>query len=205
MPTIELIKNRHSALNFKEGIPFTENDIKEVFEIVKNIPSVWNLQPTEFLIVTDPDLKELVYNLNCQQYKIKSASAVVITMVNRNAFTVEHAEKIYTPMLQLKMMDEATYNKSIAQVRELINRSNIDEELIMNAGIASSFLMMTLEAKGWNSCQMHINNVDKIKRIFKIPVHMRPVSLMAIGKSVDAKRPRGYRKPVAEFVHINNM
>ncbi|MER2116384.1 MAG: nitroreductase family protein, partial [Solibacillus isronensis] len=53
----ELVKSRHSATNFIENEQMTEEDFKNIFELTKLAPSAYNLQFTNYLVITDLEKK----------------------------------------------------------------------------------------------------------------------------------------------------
>ena len=67
-------------------------------------------------------------------------------------------------------------------------------------------MLFMLSAKHFcfDTCPMHVHNVDQLRNEFNIPANLEPVMMITIGKSVDKERSRGYRKPVGEFVHFNS-
>jgi putative NAD(P)H nitroreductase len=77
------------------------------------------------------------------------------------------------------------------------------EENIRNASLSTMLFMLAAKDKGWDTCPMHVHNPEIIKQIFNIPENHQPVMMITLGKAVEGKvRPRGYRKPVGEFVHF---
>ncbi|KAA5586447.1 nitroreductase family protein, partial [Pseudomonas aeruginosa] len=73
----QLVTSRHSAVNFVEDFKMTEEDFKRIFELTKTAPSAYNLQYTNYLVVTDADKKEQLRELSFNQYKLHTASGVV--------------------------------------------------------------------------------------------------------------------------------
>ena len=57
----ELAKARHSAVNFIKEEKMTEEDFKKIFDLTKLAPSAYNLQLTNYLVITDEEKKEFVY------------------------------------------------------------------------------------------------------------------------------------------------
>ncbi|MCH7322572.1 nitroreductase family protein [Solibacillus sp. MA9] len=201
---------RHSAVNFEKDFKMTEADFEKIFNLTKTAPSAYNLQFTNYLVVMDDDKKERVRALNYEQYKIHSASAAVIVMGNRQGIEMENAEKIYGPMKMLKMMDEHTYDMTMDLIRGYseglkTNNTLVREEIIRNSGLHAMLFMLAAKHYGFDTCPMHIHNVADLKKEFNIPDHLEPIMLITIGKSVDKIRPRGYRKPVGEFVQFNSF
>ena len=66
-------------------------------------------------------------------------------------------------------------------------------------------MLFMLNAKhyGFDTCPMHVHHVDQLREAFNIPNYLQPMMMITIGKSVDKVRPRGYRRPVGDFVNFN--
>lgn len=206
----ELLKARHSAVNFVKEAKMTEEDFKRIFELTKLAPSAYNLQMTNYLVVIDEEKKEKVRELSYNQYKIHTASGIVIVLGNKNSIERETVENLYRPMVQLKMMDEVDYITTLNTIEQFANELKLDEralslELTRNAGIHAMLFMLSAKSLGFDTCPMHVHNVEALREVFNIPEHLEPIMMIAVGKSVDKVRPRGYRKPVNEFVQFNTF
>ena len=204
----ELVKSRHSATNFIENEQMTEEDFKNIFELTKLAPSAYNLQFTNYLVITDQEKKERVKELSYNQYKIHTAGGVIIVMGNKNSIEMPEVEKIYSPLKMLKMMDEVEYDMTMELIKGYSdglkdNPHELNLELMRNAGIHAMLFMMSAKHYGFDTCPMHVHNVEELRKEFNIPNHLEPVMMITIGKSVEKVRARGYRKPVGEFVNFN--
>ncbi|BAK17896.1 putative NAD(P)H nitroreductase [Solibacillus kalamii] len=204
----DLVKSRHSAMNFIETEQMTEEDFKNIFELTKMAPSAYNLQFTNYLVITDQEKKERVKELSYNQYKIHTASGVVIVMGNKNSIEMPEVERIYSPLKMLKMMDEVEYDMTMELIKGYSdglknNPHELNLELVRNAGIHAMLFMLSAKHYGFDTCPMHVHNVDELRKEFNIPDHLEPIMMITIGKSVDKVRARGYRKPVGEFVNFN--
>lgn len=204
----DLARSRHSAVNFIKEEQMTEEDFKKIFDLTKLAPSAYNLQHTNYLVITDEEKKERVFELSYRQYKIHTASAVVIVMGNKNSIEMDEVEKIYGPMKMLKMMDELDYEMTIDTIKGYgedlkENPQKFDIELVRNASIHAMLFMLSAKHYGFDTCPMHVHNIDQLRQEFNIPSHLQPIMMITIGKSVDKERPRGYRKTVGEFVQFN--
>lgn len=203
-----LVKSRHSAVNFIENEKITEEDFKNIFELTKLAPSAYNLQFTDYLVITEEDKKERVKELSYNQYKIHTASAVVIVMGNKNSIEMPEVEKIYGPLKMLKMMDEQDYDMTMETINKYSERlkekpNDLDMELARNVGLHAMLFMLSAKHFGFDTCPMHVHNVEELRKEFNIPNYLEPIMMITIGKSVDKVRSRGYRKPVGEFVNFN--
>ncbi len=205
----QLALSRHSAVNFVKDFKMTEADFKQIFDLTKTAPSAYNLQFANYLVIMDEEKKDRVFELSYKQYKIHTASAVVIVLGDRNSIEQENAEKIYGPMKMLQMMDEVDYNQTLELIKGYADGlkaapHQLQLELTRNAGIHAMLFMLSAKHYGFDTCPMHVHNVDALREEFHIPAHLEPVMMITIGKSVDKERPRGYRKPVGEFVQFNS-
>lgn len=75
--------------------------------------------------------------------------------------------------------------------------------LALNVGLHAMLFMLSAKYFGFDTCPMHVHNVEELRKEFNIPHHLEPIMMITIGKSVDKVRSRGYRKPVGEFVNFN--
>ena len=73
---MDLIKERRSASNFLPGNPITQQELNDIFGLVKLAPSAFNLQHANYVAVLDADVKERLQKAAYGQYKVKSSSAV---------------------------------------------------------------------------------------------------------------------------------
>lgn len=206
----ELVTTRHSAVNFIEDVKISEEEFKKMFDLTKLAPSAYNLQMAHYLVITDPAKKERIYELSYQQYKIHTASAAIIVMGNKNSLEMDQVEKIYGPLKMLKIMDEVDYEMTMNMIQNFAEKLKADNkelsvELARNVGIHAMLFMLSAKHFGYDTCPMHVHNVDQLREEFNIPEYMEPIMLITIGKSVDKERPRGYRKPFGEFVNFNGF
>lgn len=200
----ELIKNRRSANNFIEGIPITQNDLNSIFEDVKFAPSAFNLQHTEYIAVLDKDLKDKVYEAAYKQYKVKSASAVILVTADRLAY--KQTERIHQGMLSLGMLTEFELTEMIednTHFYEGRGEAFQKEDAIRNASLSAMLFMLAAKNHGWDTCPMIGFDQEKIRNLLDIPSTHEIVLMITIGhEKMSNRRLRGYRKPVDEFVKI---
>jgi nitroreductase len=71
---------------------------------------------------------------------------------------------------------------------------------VQDATIACAYMMLAAHAQNLHSCWTGAFNEDEIKDILQLPQHIRPVSLLAVGKG-HAPSSLTERMPVAEHVH----
>ena len=213
MDFTDLMKERHSAIKFEKGIKIPESDIKDIYNEVKNSPSVFNLQPVKFLVVQDEVLKDKIYKLSNEQYKLHTASAIVLVLANKNF--AEESVTVYEPMKMLGMIDNDDYNNMITTIDTWYSNMSDTEKVLeaqKNAMVFATSWLFASKNKGWDTCPMHIYNFDKLCDIFNIPNGTKnkegylPVLMIPMGKADDAKiRKRGFRKPYFSAVSVDKF
>ncbi|WP_066288461.1 nitroreductase family protein [Bacillus sp. FJAT-29937] len=203
MEFVELAKSRRSAINFQSDVKISASELQEIFEIVKTHPSSYNIQTTHYYVVTSEEKKALVKKASYEQHKTLSASATIIVCGDKDGY--KEAPRLYEGMKMLGIIDELEFNDTIETINKLYsnNPKLTEEDNIRNACLSAMLFMLAAKDKGWDTCPMHVKNEHIIKEIYNIPDNHQPVLMITLGKSVTDKiRPRGYRKPVGEFVHF---
>ncbi|WP_110928727.1 nitroreductase family protein [Bacillus massiliglaciei] len=198
----QLIKERRSASNFLPGYKITQPELEEIFELTKLAPSAFNLQHTNYIAVTDHNLKEKVRGAANGQYKVSSASAVILVLGDRKA--VQQAPKIYEGLEMLGIVNRQEYEDMVRDTVSFYDTRGQEfekDEAIRNASLSAMLFMLAAKDKGWDTCPMIGFEPAALKNIFHIDDRYEAVLMIALGKEkVQSRQPRGYRKPVSEFV-----
>ncbi|MFB6499348.1 nitroreductase family protein [Bacillus haynesii] len=198
----ELIETRHSANNFLEDVQITVKDLEPIFEDIKLAPSAFNLQHAEYKVVLDKDLKEKVREAANGQYKVHSASAVILVTGDRYAY--RETEKINEGMRDLGMIKDFELQEMIENNTDFYESRGeqfMKEEAIRNASLSAMMFMLAAKNRGWDTCPMIGFDSDQVRELLEIPDTHEIVLMITIGKEKESsRRLRGYRKPVNEFV-----
>lgn len=202
MEFLKLIDKRRSANNFIEGIEVTESDIKPIFDDVKLAPSAFNLQHAEYITVLNPTIKEQIREAAFGQYKVHSASAVIIVTADRYAY--KQTARLNEGLKTLGVINECQLEQLVednATFYELRGEQFMKEDAIRNASLSAMLFMLAAKNRGWDTCPMIGFDQQKVKDILNIPSTHEVVLMITIGKEKESSRNlRGYRKPVNEFV-----
>lgn len=199
----DLIQSRRSAMNFVEGVKIPQNEFEEMFSYARLAPSAYNLQHTNYKVISNESMKEEIRKAAYGQYKIHSSSAVIVVLGDKNAYL--RAPEIYGGLKALGAMTQEAYDTEIEMINNAYTGNDAfqRDEAIRNASLSAMHFMLIAKDKGWDTCPMIGFDPEAIKSILSLPDHMVPVMLITIGKDKKHKiRPRGYRKPVNEFVEF---
>ncbi|WP_195574222.1 nitroreductase family protein [Paenibacillus sp. 1001270B_150601_E10] len=208
MNTLEsVIKNRRSATKFLPDIKISSEELDEMFNLVKFAPSCFNLQHTHYVVINEPEMMEQVYEAAYKQYKVKSASAAILVLGNKHAY--QDVARLYEGMKHLGILSKQEYDLMVQDTTEFYEQrgeSFLYDEAIRNASLSAMQFMLIAQDKGWNTCPMIGFDGGQMMKLLQVPDNYVPAMLIVIGKEDQSKiRPRGYRKPVREFVSYNQF
>lgn len=202
-----LVKDRRSAMKFVPNVEITERELNEMFSLTKFAPSAFNLQHARYIAVKDPKIKNELYEAANKQYKVLSSSAVILVLGNTNAY--RDVGPIHEGLLNLGVMSKQEYDMTVQSVLSFYEERGESfqrEEAIRNASLSAMLFMLVAKDKGWDTCPMIGFDPVAVGRILNIPDTHVPAMMITIGREdTSSQRPRGYRKPVGEFVSYNGF
>ncbi|MGG1551280.1 MULTISPECIES: nitroreductase family protein [Paenibacillus] len=202
-----LLKARRSANKFQLGVDIPNEVLDEIFQLVKYAPSAFNLQHAHYLVVKDPDLKQRVYEASGKQYKVQSASAAIVVLGRMDAY--KDVARLNEGFLHLGAISKQEFDMTVESVTSFYEgrgETFMREEAIRNANLSAMTFMLAAKDKGWDTCPMIGFDEEALRSALQIPDVYVPALLVTIGKEdTTSQRPRGYRKPVGEFVSYHTL
>ncbi|WP_314589460.1 nitroreductase family protein [Paenibacillus terrigena] len=203
---MQVVKDRRSAMKFKPEVHITREELNEMFNLVKYAPSAFNLQHAHYIVIDDEALKNgKIYEAANKQYKVQSASAAILVLGDLEAYT--QVGELNEGMLHLGVMNKQEYDMTVESVTSFYeDRGDAfkRDEAIRNASLSAMLFMLIAKEKGWDTCPMIGFDAEAIREALNISTRYVPAMLIVIGQEQEAgQRPRGYRKPIAEFVSYN--
>ncbi|MEB2282243.1 nitroreductase family protein [Lysinibacillus xylanilyticus] len=197
----KLIDKRRSANNFIEDIKMSEEDIRPILEDVKLAPSAFNLQHADYIVVLDEEKKEKVREAAYGQYKVHSASAVILVLGDKEAY--KNTANLNQGMVDLGIINACELENIVnenAKFYEERGKEFMKEEAIRNASLSAMLFMLAAKNRGWDTCPMIGFDQQQMRALFNIPETHEIALMITIGKEKESsRRLRGYRKSVEEF------
>lgn len=197
-----LVKARRSAVNFDAEVNISECELKTIFDETKLTPSAFNLQPAKYYVaLEDQKLKERLKIASGGQYKVGTASAVIVLTANTKAYLDTEALNVGAVKLGILSSQElAEEIKTTKTYYESRGESFQHFDAIRNASLSAMQFMLAAKNSGWDTCPVSFD--DKLVRAaLQLPEEEIPVFMIALGKEKTTHpRIRGYRRPVSEFV-----
>ncbi|NOU98088.1 nitroreductase family protein [Paenibacillus sp. LMG 31456] len=203
----ELLKSRRSANNFISDVEISKQELDELFTLAKFAPSAFNLQHTHYVAVTDKELKEQVHEAAFKQYKVLTSSAAIVVLGDLEAY--RNIGPINEGLLSLGIIDQREFDETVSSVHAMYEGGGERfkrDEAIRNASLSAMLFMLIAKDKGWDTCPMIGFDPERMQQALNIPDRYVPAMLITLGKEEPSKqRPRGYRKPIGEFVSYNRF
>ena len=166
----QAIENRHSVRTFDQTREVSSEDVRKIVEAAILAPSGGNCQPWHFVVVRDPSVRAALANAAHGQESLSHASAVIAVCSEPQR--------------------SAAY----------YGRRGQDMYALLDAGAASEHILLAATALGLGSCWISAFEDAAVRRVLRLPDHLSPTALIAIGYSDGASAKRSPRRPYEELV-----
>lgn len=106
----DVVRSRRSVRDFMPDVEIPKEELMAIIEEAMFAPNSTNLNSWRFLIVTEKEQKEALYEVSMQQPAVKGAAAVIILLGDLTAYTVANADEI-----SAKAVAQGTMTEEIRQ------------------------------------------------------------------------------------------
>lgn len=154
----EAIRTRRSIRSYISS-PINDHELFELLELATLAPSAGNLQPWEFVVVKDDEIKRELAAEALHQWWITEAPVVVVACANER-----RSSSVY-----------GTRGKSLY--------------CICDVSAAVENLLLALHARGLGSCWVGAFRDEGVARTLSLPDWVRPIAILPIGKPAERPRP----------------
>ncbi|MDD3594010.1 MAG: nitroreductase family protein [Candidatus Gastranaerophilales bacterium] len=148
---LDTIKSRYALRNFDAKMPSLD-DIRDILEAGRLAPSWMNIQPWHFIVVKDPNTKQLLYNLSQNQQHVLNAPVIIACCCDLSCFDFENFKTMLEkrPGMTQERLQFILNNKALnpaAHSQEMVRLRAVEE-------LTYAIAYMTLEAheKGLETC-----------------------------------------------------
>ena len=195
----QLCQQRHSVRKYERGIAISDAELAEIFCLVVQGPSSFNIQHWRFIVVRDDARKSALKDLSFGQSQVEDCSAVVLVCGGLLAY--QDAERIYADVPEdvrdkYVPMIEGSYKDQPALQRD---------EVIRSGSMAAMSLMYAAKSYGWDTGPMIGFDAKKVAEYLALEETTVPVMMVVLGKALDGEQPpRAYRRPIDEVVKLES-
>jgi nitroreductase len=203
----DVIDTRRTVHQYADA-DVSEETLRALFADVRNVPSSFNLQPWEFLILRGDDLGRLQSVAYGQEHVTDAAAAVVVLGTLDPS---DHVARVTDDLVDKGYLPEDGREDRLEAVERL---SDADAETrrvwtVQSCSLAAMALMHAAWDRGIASCPMGGFDADALRETFDVPDTYEPVLLVTLGYPAegapDLERPRKFRRPVDEIVHFDRF
>jgi nitroreductase len=193
--TKEAIRSRRSVKHYDPTHEMSDKEVDELLSLALLSPTAFNIQNWRFVIVKDPDMRDMIRKVAWDQEQVTDASLFIILCADLKAW---------------EKMPERYWRNAPQKVRDFV-LSSIDnyyrgkeqvqrDEAMRTCGIAAQTLMLAATSMGYDSCPMDGFDFDAVGRLINLPEDHVIAMFVAIGKAAKEARPRGGQLPMSEVV-----
>lgn len=162
MDVLEVIKGRRSIRAFKKQ-DVSKETIEKLIETATWAPSAGNIQPWEFIIVRNPEVKRRLAEAALSQAFIEEAPVVIVVCANENRSSQGYG-----------MRGKTLY-------------------CIQDTAAATQNILLTAHSFGLGTCWVGAFREEEAKEVLKTPQGIRPVAIIPIGYPAETPTPRSKR------------
>ena len=201
----DAVLTRRSVHEYSDE-PVDDETIESVFERVRYSPSSYNLQPWEFLVLTEDENRERLKDVAYGQEHVTDAPVAIAVLGNTDpsahgeAVAEDQLRKGYLPDEEAKAGLQETF-AGMAERDEETNRVWAAK----STSLAAMTLMHAARAEGLSTCPVGGFDPEALHEEFGIDDQYEPVMLVTMGhaapNAADTNTPRKFRRTVDEIVH----
>jgi len=223
---VDLVRARRSTRHFRSD-PVPGQLLDELLEAARWAPSGFNLQPTHFVVVTDPNVKAKLYPACMKQRQVLEAGATVVFTGDRRVVK-NHFERVLKQDLEAGAINEVYEQHLRRAVPLCFNQGPLGIGWCWKAvggAVAERFIpipslqavhkrywlakqvclsamvfMLAAQAAGLATCPMEGFGEHAVRRVLNIPSSHAVVLVVAVGYS-DNSSLKKTRLPLDGRVH----
>jgi nitroreductase len=222
----KLVRARRAVRKFKSD-PLPEGTLDRLLDAARWAPSGYNLQPTHFVVITDPRIKARVRIACMGQRQIEEAPATVVFAGDRRVVSnnfrkmMQHEEEAgalhpgYKASLEkfvplafktgpagIGWLWKATLPRlrRVAMPTPELPAIHRRFWLAKQVSLSAMVFMLAATAAGLGTCPMEGFDEARVRKILGIPAYMVLVVIIPVGYSADGALKRS-RIPLGHIVH----
>lgn len=180
----DLMTARKSVRVYDPNFQITRAEIEDILKQATTAPSSSNLQPWNFLVIQDQDVKKELRAIANNQAQVETSSAVIAVLGNSEMY--KNVEQIYTQNVAEGHMDESIKEQMIANTNATYPYAPKEARMniaAFDAGLVSMQLMLIAKEKGYDTVPMGGFDKAKFADRFDLPENIFPIVLIALGKA----------------------
>lgn len=231
-PTFQVIRKRASVRRFSTAeVP--ENLLVELLDLANHAPSGFNLQPWYFVLVRNPQLKQIMKPIAMGQNQVMEAPAVVVFVADPDAWSGMY-ERVLQMGLDSRLMDRARVERYRTNVRLLFrtgplgllgfakrlgvpirrlfrptpnvitSRQEASAYVRSQTMLAAATFMIAAKSAELDTSPIEGFDEERLKKLLAVPSRMTIPLIIAVGYALDTTvQTTTVRLPLAEKLRFD--
>ncbi|WP_098749057.1 nitroreductase family protein [Paenibacillus sp. EZ-K15] len=207
MSVREILEQRRSVRHYDPHYKLDSETLATWIEGASKSPNGNNIQATRYLVIDDPDLKNLLLPIAFNQQQVTEASVLIVVLGDYQAFEKENIMSIHEDGFQKGYFDASLRDYlANAAIQYYRNKSKEDLklELVRDASLASMSLVLLANEAGLHTITMSGYDSDQLKSALQISDRYEDVMLIAIGKGIQQGH-KTVRHDVDKVIYKNKI
>lgn len=201
MNVIDALYQRRAVKHFNADHVIPKDTETKLLEAAIQAPTSFNIQHWRFVILRDPELRQLIRTrLGNDQSQITDASLLILIVGDTKAWRKNpqqywvNASPEYREMVIDMMVD-------FYQGREALQR----DESQRSIGMALQSIMLAALEMGFETCPMIGFDIEAVAELIDLPDDFVMGPMVAIGKGTEPAKPKGGQLPLSRLVYENRF
>jgi nitroreductase len=195
MHTFDAIRKRRAVKHFDPEHRMSEAEIRELFDLVIQAPTSFNMQNWRFVVVRDPELRSQIRQAAHDQAQVSEASILVVLCADLKAWQRDPAR--YWRNTPQEVQDILVpWMGPFYEGNERLQR----DEAMRSVGIAAQTLMLAAKAMGYDSCPMIGFDADKVGELIQLPPDHAVGMIVVVGKGTKPAWPKPGQLPLEDVL-----
>jgi nitroreductase len=188
----EVIKSRRSVRYYDPSFEIPREEIIELVKEATLAPSGHNAQGWRFLIVDNQDLKKKLLPITFGQNQVVEASAVIVVLADKNAYSESNIAHIYDKAIEAGYMSEDIKNKmlqGLEHLNSMVTEQFLRDVMVTDCGLVSMQILLAAKARGYDTVPMMGYDAGELRKVFNVPDHLISLLIIPIGKAAKPGHP----------------
>ncbi|TKI70096.1 nitroreductase family protein [Lysinibacillus mangiferihumi] len=207
MSVKNILEKRRSVRHYDANYNISSEQISSLVESASKSPNGNNIQAARYLIIDNPDLRNLILPIAFHQQQVIEASTLIVMLGDYQAFDKENIIDIHEEGFQAGYYDESLRDylaDAAINYYKHQSKEDLKLELTRDVSLASmSFILLANEA-GFDTITMSGYDSKKLKDILHISDRYLDVMLIAVGKGTKAGH-KTVRHDVNKIIYRNEI
>lgn len=200
MDILTAIEQRRSIRAYDSTHRMTDDEINQLISLTMLSPTAFNIQHWRWVQVSDSNLREQIKAVAWNQAQVTDASALFVLCADVQAWQKDTSRYwVNAPEAVRDFMVGAI--DEYYRGREQVQR----DEAMRSGGIVAQTMMLAAKGMGYDTCPMDGFDFDAVAKLIQLPADHVIVMMIAVGKGLDAARPRAGQLPIDQVLIQNTF